>query len=785
MRIAHEWLEELLGPLPSVDEVCHILTMQGLEVEGVEMCGEGLLGTEIVRIRSLTPHGQHLKIVDLETLSGDERVVTGAPNVAPGQMVVWAKPGTSLPDGRVLQAAEFLGVMSHGMLLSADEMGLGEDRDGILILPEDAPLGLDAAEYLSLPRPVYDISLTTSFASHCQSALGVARELAARLGRHVAAHKPAAVEDEGAGIPVSVSDDAICPVYLGARFVRVGETTTPLYMRLRLLTSGMRCVEPFVDLTNYVMLEIGQPLHPFAMDHIEEGILVRPAHPGERMRTLDGVERELDARDIVIADAAGPVALAGVMGSERAEMTPDTQEVFLEAAIFDPRRIGRTSRREGLRSEAARRFMYPMDPTLPWRAVERMRALAREVGYESAPGLSASAAPPAEPDEITVSAERVRRLLGLALSAKEQAAALERLDFSVRLSDDRLNVRPPSHRPDVRIGADVVEEVLRGVGIERLSEELPALGEAQMEPPRYGWRQEMLEAFLRVGYRQTMSYSFEDPELAAVLGNRDPVRLQNPLAPDAAALRTTLLGGLIVALRRNIAHGTHEVALVEAGTVFWSQGGAMQEEMRAAVLLHDPGDRASRFSFEPADFFSFKGDVMAALGSLHVADARVEPSDDERLHPGRQASVIAGGREIGLFGELHPALAQRLSLPPGVLLGEFALDVMRESAGRGTVRPLPRYPALWRDLAVVLPAAVRYVDVETTARSAAGTLLEDISLFDVYEGGVGRPVSEGSVSLALRIVLRSPERTLSEHDAEETLGRVLDALAKSFGARLR
>lgn len=787
MRVAAEWLEEILGPLPPAQEVAQILTMQGLEVEEVAWLGEGLLGAEVACIRSLRPHGGHLQIVELETLDGLRSVVTGAKNVAPMQLVPWAKPGATLPDGRVLATAEFLGVESTGMLLSAAEIGLGEERDGILILDDHAVVGSDVAQHLGLPRAVFDIALTPSFATHCQSALGVARELAARLGRDPKGFPPVMGDEGSAGIEVDVASAEICPAYLGSRFVRERAVDTPLWMRLRLLSAGMRSVHPFVDLTNYVMLEIGQPLHPFALDRIEGPVTVRLARRGEVLRTLDGVERRLDQDDIVIADRLGVVALAGVMGSERAEMSENTEEVFLEAALFDPARIARTSRKEALRSEAAQRFMHLMDPTLPWRAVRRMRELAPVVGFRPLAGISASAPLPGPRAAIVVDPQRVRTLLGIELDDGEQVAALGRLGFAAHVAGGKIAVEPPPHRPDVRMLADVAEEVLRAVGIERLGERLPPLGMTLPEPEPYTLRLEALEAFVRLGYRQTVSYSLEDPRVLEAIGRPLTVRLANPLAADASALRPTLLTGLLAAVRRNHAHGVEDVALVEAGTVFSrGPGDEVREEPRIALALFaEGGTRRSRFAEEPADFFALKGDVLAGLSALRVAALQSVRSSDPLLHPGRQARLLSAGQEIGTYGEVHPALAETLSLPARVLLAEFSLLSIATARIAQTARPLPRFPALWRDVAVVVSDSVAWQDVETAVREAAGPLLEELHLFDVYPGGDGRAVPSGQSSLGLRLQLRSPERTLTDGDAEDALTRVLGALEREVGARLR
>ncbi len=782
MRISHEWLTALLGPLPAPDDVARILTQQGLEVEALELRGAGLLGAVVAEVAKLEKVTERLTRVTLRTAGGEAVCVTGARNLSPGNRVPYAPPGAQLPDGRTLEVAELHGVPSHGMLLSADEIGIGPDHDGILILPQNAPVGDDVAHLLGLPDAVYELGLTPSFAQHCQSARGIAQELAAPLGLRLPAAASESLAPREEAPRVTVDDPELSPLYAGIWLVRTAQVETPLWMRRRLWSCGMRSVSPIVDLTNYVMLEVGQPMHPFAQEKIQGGIHVRCAAAGERLLTLDGEERALDPSDIVIADARGAVAIAGVMGSARAEVDEATDRVFLESALFSARRVGRTMRRLGLRSEAAQRFAHGLAADLPLRAVARVRELAPEVGWQALPGglTVGGVAPEAAP--IRVEAAYVRTLLGLDLTAERQAAALESLGFSVDVTEDGLRVRAPRDRIDVRGACDVAEEVLRAVGIDRVAAVLPPPAPAVAEPEIYGLRRSALGAFMALGYRVAVGYSLVDPELLARIGQPAEVTIANALSGDLAALRTTLRLGLLQAVARNLARGVGEIALCEAGRVFHRQGGEVLEEESLGFTLCGPRAPLSRFGQQPVDFFDLKGDLEAALSALRVSDVEMRAGSDAALHTGRQAEVFAAGRRLGSIGEVHPDIAEQLGISERVLIGEISLQAVLASERPLVARPLPRYPALVRDVALVVDEQLPYDEVRREVADVLGGLLAADALFDVF---VGAPVPPGKKSLALRLWLRSPERTLAEADAEEALANLLRRLGDRFGAHLR
>ncbi len=781
MQVPYSWILDILGDLPPPDDVAEILTRRGLEVEGVERQGDGLQGAVVARATGVSQLTPRLWRVELDTGRGAAICVTGAQNVHEGARVPYAPPGTRLPDGRTLELVEFHGQVSEGMVLSADEIGIGADHDGILLLPDDAPLGQDLASYLGLPEAVFDISLTASFAQHCQNMLGVARELAAALGRMLPDGTARLQPGDTQGALAVRADRALCPLYLGARLVREHERPTPLHVQRRLWAAGMRPLLPVVDLTNYVMLELGQPLHPFAFERLSGGIEVRSAMPGEQIETLDGVTRALEPGDILICDGEGPVALAGIMGSQRAEVTAATTEVFLEAALFRPGSIGAAMRRLALRSEAAQRFAHGLPGSLPWRALQRMAELLPEIGWRMLPGLAICGEEPPAPGAIAVGADYVRRLLGMDLGTQEQIASLRRLGFEAE-GERELQVRPPYWRIDVTEPWDVAEEVLRSVGVDRLPEELPPPAPRVAEPPHYALRLEALGAFESLGYRDALSYSLCEPGELEILGRPAEVEIANPLSLDMQALRTTLWQGLLQAVRHNLGRGRQDIALCEAGRVFHRAGDAVLEADMLALVLTGTRLPFGRYDAERVDFFSLKGDIEAALTFLRIGDLSFAPSQDKALHPGRQADVYSSGRFLGRLGEIHPAVAKQLDIDLPVMLAEFRLDDLAAAQGVAQAKSLPRYPALIRDLAVVVDQAVTYGRLRQVLRAALGELLVAETLFDVF---TGPPVPDGKKSLALRLTLQSPERTLTEADAEAAIARALKAVGEQCGAQLR
>ncbi len=828
--------------------------MAGLAVEAVERIGPGFAGVVVGRVLEVVPHprADRLRVCRVDvggTGSGDGRpageplhIVCGAPNVGPGQLVPVALPGARLPDGTVIGRRPIRGVDSEGMICSARELGRPDPTAGTGIwvlaeaeLPAGVAPGAELAAALDLEETVLVLDLTPNYATHCQSVLGLAREAAAVLGlplRDAWAPPRQADEPCAATVRVSLLDPALCPRYVArvVHGVRVGPS--PAWLCRRLEAAGMRSINNVVDVTNYVMLERGQPLHAFdrlrlraAADGAAE-IVVRRARRGETLVTLDGVERRLEEGDLVICDAAGPVAVAGVMGGLASEVGEDTTEVLLESAFFAPEAVRRTSRRLGIRSEAALRFERWVDPRGCAAACARAAALIQELagGEVLAGEVDALDALP-EPAVIPFSPEAVARFVGVPLSPGEVAGYLGRLGFTVTAPDGGWLARAPSWRPDVARWQDLAEEVARLYGYERIPARLPA---SPVEGARPDRRRELARlartVCLEAGYSEAVTFSFHGEDLFDRLGlpaddpRRRAVRLANPLGADQAVLRTMLLPGLLQAAGLNARRQRRDVALFEVGRVY----GAASVERMAAATDHPPpltaipeepwrlaavaaGEFPSRHWSRPArqaDLFDLKGlleEVAARLGLFGgvaeeagaapgTAGLSFVPAREPGFHPGRCARVLlrrrAGDeREVGVLGELHPRVAAAFEVPPRCCALELDLEaVLAEAEPLRAYRPLPRFPAADRDLAVLVREEVPADRVAEVIRRAGRPYLEELRLFDLYQG---EPVPAGWRSLAYRLVYRAPDRTLTDAEVQDAHGRVRAALRAELEAALR
>jgi phenylalanyl-tRNA synthetase beta chain len=780
VRVPLSWLSDLLGRPLSGDEAARRLTALGLEVEAVERLGEGLVGAVIAEIETLAPLGRNLRKLTVRTADGRHPVVTGAPNVAVGQRVPWAPPGARLPDGRTLAVATFLGEPSHGMLLSADEIGIGPDRDGILVLPPEAPLGADVAAYLGLPEVVLDIGLTPSFASYAQSVRGVARELAAAFEWDPPS-MPAARLGEATPVPVAV-DEGLCPLYvLLAAEVPAG-ARSPLWVARRLWAGGLRSHLLAVDATNYALLEFGHPVHAFDLDRLTPPLAVRRARPGESLETLDGRLRALHPEDLVIADANGPVALAGVMGGLASAVTDGTRRVLFEVAVFDPLAVRRTALRHGLRTEAMARFEKGVDPT-DWPLVAaRLDEILRTAGGRVL-GVAAKVGDEPAPRTVALPAGEVRRLTGLDLSADEVVRLLARLGLEARPGPDGLEVRVPAWRHDLVGAADLVEEVVRLYGMDRL----PATTPPAHAPGRLGEEAQQLRFARRelvaLGLTEALSYSWVRREEAAAFPPPagDPVEIENPLAEEEPVLRPSLLPRLLRALAQNRARQVADVRLFEVGRVFWREGDAVREEARAAVAA--VGDLFARGPTTPGvamDVLALKGLLAAFADRCGRTLTVVADASHPSLHPGRQGRLVVDGEPVGWMGEIHPAVAERLDVPEGAVVAEWRLDALTPAPRRG-FRPLPRFPGVRRDIAVVVPEATPYGLVEAAVRDAGVGFLRRVRLFDVYRG---EHLREGEKSLAIELWFQSDAGTLTDAEVEAAVAAVVASVGR-VGGRLR
>lgn len=818
MRVPYRWLREYVDVGLAPEELAATLTMQGLAVEAVERGEAAFRGVVTGRVLEVAPHpnADRLKVclVDVGE-TAPRRIVCGAPNVAAGQTVPVALPGAELPGGVRIGEARLRGVVSEGMICSARELGLPDPTGGagILALDEPWPPGRDVREVLGLDEAVLVLDLTPNYAMHCQSLLGVAREVAALTGGTVRVPCPAVPEEDPPAaslVEVAVEDPDLCPRYV-ARVVgglRVGPS--PAWLRRRLEAAGMRPINNVVDVTNYVMLETGQPLHAFDLERLRgdgpggagarKRIAVRRARPGETLVTLDGVRRELLPTDLVIADAGGPVALAGVMGGEESEISPATTAILLESAAFHNLTVRRTARRLGIASEAAARFEKWVDPEGCRLAADRACELLRELagGVVRAGAVDVYPRPPA-PRAITARPARINALLGTDLPAEAMADIFRRLGFDVRpgRTPGELTVVVPTRRPDVEGEADLAEEVARVHGYERVPVTLPRSPAAPAVPRRERrLTEEVRQVCLAAGLHEVMTYSFLDPAAFDRLGlpaddpRRRAIPLANPLASDQGVLRTLLLPHLLEVAATNVRRQREDVGIFEIGRVYLAGSLPLRDlpEERltlGALLLGRVGPGGWWGAAPEADVFHLKGLAETILERLGVEGARFRPAQPPAYHPGRTAEIAVADREapLGVVGELHPAVTEAYDLPGRAVALELDLAGLLERARPvRPYRPLPRFPAVARDLALLVPDGVPAERVRETLVRAAGPLLESARLFDLY---TGPGVPPGWRSLAYALVYRAADRTLTDAEVEAAQERVRQALARELGARLR
>jgi phenylalanyl-tRNA synthetase beta chain len=843
MRVPVEWLREYCDPDLDVRGIEERLTMTGTKVEAIHRHGvpdvEGFVVGRVLACEQ-HPDADRLRVctVDVGAAAGGRpaTIVCGAPNVAAEQTVAVALPGARMVDGTEIRRAKLRGVVSEGMICSEQELAIEMSPltpEGILVLGEGSPDGALApgrplAEVVAFATDVIELEITSN-RPDCLGVYGVARELHAATGAPLA---PAPwLRDPGSagpleGAEVVVECPDLCPRFTARLFEEARVGASPLWLKARLSAAGQRPIDNVVDITNYTMLLTGQPLHAFDLDRVAGGRLtVRRAHASERVRTLDGQERTLDGEMVVIEDGEGPTSIAGVMGGERSEVQPATRRVLLEVASWSGPSIHRTSWALGLRSEASGRFEKGLAPEqCVWAQAVGTRLMAELCGAQVAPGTIDVGGEPAPAPAIALRQQRVREILGVTVERGRQAEILRALDFQIEETDDGLRViPPPARRQDVSREADLIEEVSRIDGLERLPATLPKRrGAYGVLSPEQRLRRRAAEALVGRGLYETVGWTFSSPAVAERLrlATDDPrraaVELENPLSEEQSQLRTTLLGSLLEAAGRNVAHGMSDLRLFEIGTVFAFENASVEDPLRetgvrerralAVVLCGRAGDASWRASGDPqsADFYAAKG-VLEGLASALRVDVALAPEAQPFLHPGRAAAIRVDGGDagsagagrggsdggpggiasdegpLGWIGELHPLVAESFALP-GASVFELDLDRLIAAAPEETsYEDLIGYPALHRDIAVVLPAAVPAGRVLDATRQAAGELLRDVRVFDVYEGP---QAGEGRRSLALALSFRATDRTLADEDVEPLRERIVAALA-GLGGELR
>ena len=794
MKFSERWLREWVATDVTTATLCEQLTNAGLEVDGTSPAAPAFDGVVVGAVLAARkhPNAERLSVCEVSDGAGTFQVVCGAPNARAGLKAPFARVGATLPDGAIT-FANLRGVESAGMLCSAAELGLGDAADGLLELPESMAPGADLRTALALDDRCIELDLTPN-RGDCLSLRGIAREVATLNGVSVTPPDcepvPATIADR---LPIDIDAPGGCPRYLG-RVIRGVDLTrpTPLWMSERLRRSGLRSIDVAVDVTNYVLLELGQPLHAFDLGQLRRGIVVRMAHTGERLTLLDGREVALDEDTLTIADGAGAVAMAGVMGGERSAVTAATRDIFLECAYFAPLAIGGTARRYGLQTDASQRYERGVDPALQAAAIERATRLLLDVaGGAPGPVVEArSAAHLPRPAEVTLRRQRLDALVGEAIPEQEVDRIFERLEFSPRKVGEgeslAWQVTAPSHRFDIAIEEDLVEEVCRIYGYNRIGARASAWAMPLKAVPRERVPAAVLaDTLAALGYREAITYSFVDPSLANLL---DPAkaapRIANPMSQDRSVLRPSLLPGLVQALQANMARQQARVRLFEVGQCFIAGPADDPESAVSEWVGGIAGGTRWPESWASAattvDFFDVKGDVERLL-EIGGRQASFEAVEDPALHPGQAAQVFVGGEAIGRLGRLHPEIERHLQLGAPAFVFELRVDALLQATPRRH-RPVSRFPRIRRDLSLVLPAAVQAAAVQATVRDMLGDALAECVLFDVYRG---EGIERGEKSLAIGLTFESASRTLADDDVNRSIDALLACLKKDLGARLR
>jgi len=794
MKAPISWLKEYVDIDIPVTELAHKLTMAGAEVGAVETAGgwDNIFVAEVLTVEP-HPNADKLTLVTVDVKTERFTVVCGAPNVACGQRIAFARTGAELVDPATgkkskLKKAKIRGVESQGMVCSECELGISQSHKGILVLPSDAPIGTPLDSYLG--DAILDVE-TTANRPDLLSVIGIAREVAAITGKSM---KLPSLDYKEAEMPieskaaVEIADADLCPRYCASLVTDIKVGPSPAWMQQRLTACGMRPINNVVDVTNYVMLEFGQPLHAFNFEKLAKGkIIVKRARGGDYMSTLDDVKHELTNDTLMINDGAGPVAVAGVMGGANSEVSDATTNVLLESANFNPASIRRTSARFKLRSEASLRFEKGLSPELPLHALRRATQLLAQLGggviaksiIDVYPGRR-------PPHKIDLKLSKVERVLGVKIPIENVTKVLTSLGFECnKVKPDELSVTVPYWRTDVRLAEDVIEEIARIIGYDNLPTTLPSGALPHHVPdPMRTLRRDVADILAGCGMQEIIAYSLTSLEaLKRFDREAKPLRLANPITPEQEYMRTSLRPGLLSTLASNLKHETDGIRLFEASRVYIPKKNDLPHEleMLAGIMCGPRHKRSWHGDGGAMDFFDAKGIVETLMERLGI-DAEYTSSTDKTLVPARQAAIVVNKKSIGILGELHPRLAEQYDIDPQTIcLFEIDMEkLLAATSSERKFRALPRFPAVLRDIAIIL-------DVETPSQKVIdiigkSPLAARVTLFDVY---TGKQVPQGKKSLALSISYQSPDRTLTDEEVDKAQGKILERLTKELGATLR
>ncbi len=826
MQVSLRWLRDYIDIELSPEELADRLTMAGLEVDSIDEVNPGFSGVVVAQILSIKPHPNSEKLSLCKVTTGEETfpVVCGAKNIHVDDIVPLAKVGATIPGGYIIKSSRLRGEPSEGMLCSEEELGIGEDATGIMMLPKDLTLGADLVSALDLKDISFDIGITPN-RSDCLSIIGVAREIAAITGKKV--RYPGIDLSEGEDdindlTSVEILDPDLCPRYTARMIKNVKVRPSPGWMRMRLESVGLRAINNIVDITNFVMMEFGQPLHAFDFRYLEEGrIVVRGSSEGEEFISLDGKTRVLSAATLMICDGVKPVAVAGIMGGLNSEVVDETETVLLESAYFDPSTIRRSSKQLGMGTDAAFRFERGVDPEGVTRALNRAAQLIAELSDGSICKNLIDQYPKKikTAKDIPLRVHRVNEVLGTEIDAEEMKNILESLEMKVKKSvrpsspepvrpsspkSARLSlsksgegdyaVTPPCFRVDISREIDLIEEISRLYGYDNVPISLPSVSSGSEVKDRKRTLTDNIRAILNgYGYSEVINYSFTTPESANILRfkgddkSRRFVRIKNPLVEDMSVMRTGLVFGLLDTMRKNVNVGNFDLKIFETGKVFIGKEKGelpVEEERIGALLTGSRYDDLWHFKELLSDFYDLKGCVENLFDALGIYDIEFKSDIDlDFLHPGRSCRILAGKKDAGFLGEIHPKVLEKMDITPRVVVFELDLLMLLDLFSKEMLyREISRVPSVSRDVAFVIDKTMESKEILMLALEKGEKLLENIEIFDVY---YGTGVPEGRKSLAVRFTYRSPDRTLTDKEVSEVHERIIKKIVDSTGAKIR
>jgi len=777
MKISQNWLHEWVNPQTNLDEFCATITMAGLEVDSIEPAAGEFTKIVVAKVTSVEKHpdADKLNVCKVNTGKEELQIVCGAANVRVGLVVACATIGAVLPGNFKIKKSKLRGVESFGMLCSEKEMGLAEQADGLMELPEDAPIGTDIRDYLQLNDTIIDVDLTPNRAD-CLSVAGVAREVATLYNSEINALETGKVAVEiDDTFSVSVSATQACPRYTGRVIRNVNtQATTPLWMVEKLRRAGIRSLGPCVDVTNFVMIELGQPMHAFDLDVLNGSIQVRMANIGEKIILLDGKEIEATQNTLVIADEKKALALAGIMGGENSGVSDSTQHIFLESAHFKPLSIAGKAREYGLHTDSSHRFERGVDPELPVIALERATQLLIDIcGGQAGPVVdetSTADLPAREPVKLRL--DRINRMLGIEFDAAEVESILTKLGMTLKSQKGGWMVTAPSYRFDIAIEADLIEEIIRIHGYNNIPRKLPTYQPA-MKPLKEAEinLQRVKDVLVERGYFEAISYSFVDPKWqAAIDPDIAPVKLANPISADLSVMRTSIWPGLLKAVQHNLNRQQPRVRLFETGLTFVKQGDELVQNAKISGAITGNVETEQWAADErKVDFFDTKSDLEAILALAGLKNICFEKAEHSALHPGQSAQIFKHNKAIGWIGALHPNTQKTLDITPTVYVFEVDQKALLEGAVPA-FNALSKFPEVRRDLAILVKQEIA---VEELVKSL---------LFDVY---TGVNIEAGLKSVALGLILQGFSSTLTDEDVDKEINSIVSVLNDNYGATLR